>query len=359
MNYIDRIRAHSGHFLYYLLSSGKTVLPASVVLELTNRCNLDCDMCWWNFPDNSSKVSGELSLNEFKKLIDELATFHPRLTITGAEPFIRKDAVKVIEYIMEKGLIIECIMTNGTLMTDETAKTVAKANPRIIQFSIDGDEETHDMIRGRKGMYKKAICGINSIKNALKDILGSETKIRLNCVVLPQNIHCLNSVAELARDLGVQLQFQYLMWLDQDRIIAHEAFLKDRMGFNDNIIRNLYTELDSLDLKMLENHLANIKTFCHETRVPLFFMQLSDKEMIRKWYSDLSYVPRQKCIEPFLVSRIDAEGNVKFCPLIDYTFGNVKEAPFKTLWNHQRALKIRSLLKKERLFPGCIRCCKL
>lgn len=129
MNYIDRIRAHSGHILYYLWPSGKTIYPSSVVLELTNRCNLKCTMCWWNFPDNPSGGFGELSLCEFNKLIDELATFRPGLTITGSEPFMRKDATEIIAYIRKKNLRIDCIMTNGMLLTKERAEGTIRVTP--------------------------------------------------------------------------------------------------------------------------------------------------------------------------------------------------------------------------------------
>lgn len=357
--FYNHIKAHTGHILYYLRSGGKAILPSSVVIELTNRCNLRCSMCWWNFQDNPKEGSEELRLHEFKRLIDELATFRPKLTITGSEPFIRKDISEILKYIHKKGLRIDSIMTNGILMTEERAETVVMTNPGLVQFSIDGDEEVHDHIRGMKGAYQGAIRGIKLLKSAMKDTGISRTKIRINCVISAKNVHCLNSVAELARDLEVELQFQYLMWLSREQITAHKTFLSDRLGFNDKIIGNLYNNLHGLDLSLLDTQLQKVRKFCNQEGVPFFLLQFSDQEMIRGWYSDLSFIPRRKCLEPFLVSRISAEGNVKFCPLIDYTFGNVKDAPFKSLWNNQRALRIRSLLKKERLFPGCIRCCKL
>ncbi len=359
MKYINYAKAYLGHILYYLQPSGRTILPSSIVLELTNRCNLRCRMCWWNFEEHQVEGSKELVLDEVRELIDDLANFMPRLVLTGSELLLRKDIIEIIEYIYEKNFIVDCIMTNGTLMTENIAKAIVKIRPGIIQFSIDGDENVHDHIRGMKGAYQRTIRGMELLGSAMENRNETGIAIRLNCVILPQNIHCIDSVAKLAGELGVQLQFQYLMWLDQDRISAHESFLRNRLGFKDNIIRNLYNNLDGLHLKMLDEQLTEVKKFCNETGIPLYFMQFSDHMMIEKWYSDLNFKPRRKCIEPFLVSRIGAEGSVKFCPLIDYSYGNVKEIPFNVLWNNQRALKIRSLLKKERLFPGCIRCCKL
>jgi len=359
MNYINYAKAYLGHILYYLQPSGRTILPSSVVLELTNRCNLRCSMCWWNFEEHQVEGSKELVLDEVRKLIDDLASFMPRLVLTGSELLLRNDITEILEYIYEKNFRVDCIMTNGTLMTEKIAKVILKVRPRIIQFSIDGDENVHDHVRGMKSAYQRTVRGIKVLKSAIEYDGISCMDIRLNCVVLPQNVHCLGSVAKLARDLGVQLQFQYLMWLDQNHIRSHESFMKNKLGFNDNTICNLYFNIDALDLKMLDGQFAEVKKFCNETGVPLFFMQFSDNVMRRKWYSDLSFVPRKKCLEPFLVSRIDAKGNVRFCPLIDYSYGNVKDIPFHVLWNNRKSLKIRSLLRRQRLFPGCIRCCKL
>lgn len=317
-------------------------------------------MCWWDFQESSKNGHEELTLYEFKTLIDELATFRPRLTITGSEPFMRKDAPEILEYIHEKRLTVDCIMTNGILMSEKIAEAIVKVSPGIVQFSIDGDEDVHNHIRRMKGAYQRTVRGIEILKSAIEhDGKCERIGIRLNCVILPQNVHCLNSVAELAKELGTQLQFQYLMWLDRDRINLHQSFMRNKLEFNDKNICNLYSNLDGLDLEMLEEQLAEIKRFCNKNGTPLFFMQFSDQVAIRRWYSDLNFIPRRKCLEPFLVSRIDAEGNVKFCPLIDYSYGNVKDTPFNVLWNNRKSLKIRSLLKKQRLFPGCIRCCKL
>jgi len=252
-------------------------------------------------------------------------------------------------------------MTNA-LITEKTANAITKASPRIVQFSIDGDEEVHevhDYIRGVKGTYQRALRGIELLKSAIDDIGESSTEIRLNCVILPQNVHCLNSVAELARDLAIRLQFQYLMWLDHERISAHELFLEETLGFNDRIICNLYNNFDGLDLILLNDQIAKVTKFCNKIGVPLFFMQFSDQDMIKGWYSDLNFIPRRKCVEAFLVSRISVEGNVKFCPLIDYSCGNIRDDQFSTVWKNDRAHKIRSELRKNGLFPGCARCCKL
>ena len=359
MKIIPFLRPHIGHLLYLVNRGGYAVLPHLIVLEISNRCNLRCKMCWWNF-DRKEKAKDELTFEEIKKLVGEIKAFRPNITITGAEPFFRKDTAKILLYMADKRLPIRSIFTNGTLVNQESAEAIVKAGVELVQVSIDGDKDTHEKIRGAGGCYDKAIRGIKLIQSVIREKgENSKTDIRINCVISSDNLHCLDSLVDLAEGLNVQLQFQHLMWLNKEQIDRHEDFLRERFDFEDTTIKNLENNLQSLDLRLLEEKLRKIEQECQKRGIPLYFLQFSDKETIKKWYTDLSFVPREYCFEPFLAARITSNGDLKFCPLIDYSYGNVKFDNFETLWKGVRAKDIRSELRRKSLFPGCIRCCKL
>jgi len=73
---------------------------------------------------------------------------------------------------------------------------------------------------------------------------------------------------------------------------------------------------------------------------------IHEKKTHSREYYDLNFIPGRKRFEPFLVSRIDVEDNAKFCPLIDYSYGNVKEILFSVLRNNRSAIKKHLLLKR-------------
>ncbi|MCP4220878.1 MAG: hypothetical protein GY765_39990, partial [bacterium] len=63
----------------------------------------------------------------------------------------------------EKEVDISMILTNGTMLNDGNLKSLIDCRPRHIGFSIDGEEEIHDEIRGIKGSYSKTISAIKFI----------------------------------------------------------------------------------------------------------------------------------------------------------------------------------------------------
>jgi len=127
--------------------------PQKVNLNITNSCNLNCVYCAVSATKN---VPGDLSLDEWKAVVDELAqlkVFH--LLISGGEPFIRPDIVSILTYILQLPFRIS-INTNGTCMDEAAVLPLAETN-RLdnFQISLDGpNADVHDYIRG-KGSFAK------------------------------------------------------------------------------------------------------------------------------------------------------------------------------------------------------------
>lgn len=357
MRYRNLFRSHVGHLLTYFNPFNWDILPAAIVLELTNRCNLRCDMCWWDF--ESPKNKEELTTEQLDLFFSQIVKYKPRITITGAEPLARKDAQDILLLMKRRGIKIFSILTNGTLLTKNHAVAIIESEASMVQISIDGDEATHDNIRGVTGSYEKAVKAIRVLKQTKRELNATFPTIRVNCVISSKNVAVLHSLVDLAESLGVQLQFQHLMWLDEQTINKHVCFLRERFHFSDSSIKNLYNNLQDFDFKLLQSQVEKIKKECRKRDIPLYFLQFSDIESMKMWYSDLTFVPKNRCLEPFMVARISATGELKFCPLIDYSYGNIKDQDFISIWQSKRAKEIRRELRGSGLFPGCVRCCKL
>ena len=90
-----------------------------VVWNTTRTCNLNCIHCYSK--STSQYYEGELSTDEGKQLIDDLAEFKvPSILFSGGEPLIRKDIFELIEYATSKGLRA-VLSTNGTLINQKVA----------------------------------------------------------------------------------------------------------------------------------------------------------------------------------------------------------------------------------------------
>ncbi len=131
-----------------------------VVWNTTRTCNLHCVHCYM---DSDAKIyKGELSTEEAKKFIDDLADFRvPVLLFSGGEPLIRPDFFELAEYTASKG-IRPTLSTNGTLITRDVAEKIKSIGVGYVGISLDGLREVNDKFRGRVGAFQTAMEGIQN-----------------------------------------------------------------------------------------------------------------------------------------------------------------------------------------------------
>lgn len=114
-----------------------------VSIDVTNKCNLRCKHCYFFEQD----VELELKSDQwFEKLVEMKAKKQiPFLQCTwvGGEPLLRKDLIdkgrKLFKY--------NTVVTNGSFPIPDWKEV-------NFYVSIDGDEERHDLVRNKQGLYK-------------------------------------------------------------------------------------------------------------------------------------------------------------------------------------------------------------
>ena len=142
--------------------------PMSVHLDLTFRCNMRCVFCYDSAgPDREQQ---EMSTERVYEILDECEKLDViDITYGGGEPFIREDLIDIIAYTKRKHLRY-FIITNGTLITEEVARRLARVfDPRYdkIQVSLDGPTaEVHDRQRGVIGGFDQTMKGIAQLQAA-------------------------------------------------------------------------------------------------------------------------------------------------------------------------------------------------
>jgi MoaA/NifB/PqqE/SkfB family radical SAM enzyme len=111
---------------------------------------------------DAEKHENELTTEEAKRFIDDLADFHvPALLFSGGEPLVRKDLFELAAYAKEKG-VRPTLSTNGTLITREVAQKLKDIGVAYVGISLDGLKDVNDMFRGKEGAYEAAMQGIRN-----------------------------------------------------------------------------------------------------------------------------------------------------------------------------------------------------
>jgi radical SAM protein with 4Fe4S-binding SPASM domain len=126
---------------------------ASVDLEFSGRCNLRCAHC---FAALSQK---DMSPEILEKVFAGIDALEPTtLTINGGEPLLNPLLPEALSQARARRMRVN-LMTNATLVTEETAALLKESGVALVAVSLDFFEETHDAIRGR-GAFAKAVNGI-------------------------------------------------------------------------------------------------------------------------------------------------------------------------------------------------------
>lgn len=148
-----------------------------VYIELTRGCNLRCIHCLNN---SGKKNDDELTKEEWIELIKKFASYGVQeIRFTGGEPLIFSGIYDLIKKATENG-ICTSLGTNGTLIDEKIAQKLKESGLKKAVISIDGNETTHDLIRG-KGNYEKAFKGLKYLKEVGIDV-------RVNSVIMRSNM---------------------------------------------------------------------------------------------------------------------------------------------------------------------------
>ena len=139
-----------------------------IILSLTARCNSRCKTC------NIWKINykDQLSLDELRKFAENPILKQVRfLVLTGGEPFLREDIDEIVNMFKKKNPKLHITILTNALLPEIIYKKV-KNMPRdiLITLSINGDEKTHDEIRGVKGNFKKILETLARLRELKQNI---------------------------------------------------------------------------------------------------------------------------------------------------------------------------------------------
>lgn len=169
----------------------------ALAIELTSYCNQKCGYCYNGWRDDGGKSVGSLPRDELLTLVDRALTEvdFDHVTLTGGEPFARKDVFDVLDVVKGHGKRAK-IISNGGLITDALAERLAPYRPYFVQITLNGiDKETHEAHVG-PGHWEVTLEGIEACRRAGVVLSG--------CVVVTRkNAHQVGAILDLWRSHGV------------------------------------------------------------------------------------------------------------------------------------------------------------
>jgi AdoMet-dependent heme synthase len=170
--------------------------PVTVLIQVTDRCNFGCIHCYENHTEKE-----EMDFAAIDRIIGEIADEGAMfLTLTGGEFFMRRDADDILRAARRRKFAVK-LLTTGYFIDDERAGLISDLGAIQVDMSFySADPAVHEHVTQLPGSWKRTLLAAQRLRARKVPVVLKSPVMNLNAAGLPQ-------VAELARELGCDFQF--------------------------------------------------------------------------------------------------------------------------------------------------------
>ena len=275
---------------------------STLILALTDRCNLKCAMC--DIWEKERRDCCELDFNKIRQLF-RLRALRPlkHISLTGGEPFLRNDLAEIVSEI--KGIYPRLhitISSNGTLtgqITDFLQSTHRYRNI-VLEFSLLGTK-MHDDVSGVSGSFEKLENTIRKVRQNFPTV-----NLKLKFVITPWNYMFIENAAAYCLEHKIPLVL---------KIIENVKSYTNSVRYNENLKSNRFI-FNPEQLKLVIAALRKIK---HNRMVDRLCIEYLIKNLMGK-------EKNKPCFVPLISLFINAAGNIHSCRMFE-PIGNIYNIP--------------------------------
>lgn len=312
------------------------LLPFSVVISISYRCNSKCRTC-----DVWRKPNDDMSVEEWDQVFAHLGRAVEYLTFTGGEPFLRKDLDEmVIAGYRRCHPAYITIPTNGILTprilaaVDRICHECSDATVGI-NLSLDGVGEEHDDIRGVPGNWDKAMAtwqGLQELKQKHSNLIAT--------------VHTVISRFNAHRFIDIYNGLQFLQPDSYITEVAEERVELDTVGWGITPEPEVYAPIaDFLSEQARKAHASGFARFTQGFRAQYY--QIAKRTLFER---------RQviDCYAGWASAQIAPNGDVWTCCIRAEPVGNLRETNYdiRPIWFSPEMQAMRqSIANKECACP--------
>ncbi len=303
-------------------------------IELTDRCNLNCAMCYRR---SWSKAAGDMTEATFQKLLESLAELNEleEVVLGGiGEPTVSTLFYRAVNELDNYKLTIT---TNGIIEENEKIEVMAQKAGRLV-ISVDGLEERFSMIRGAN---LEQVCSTIREIQYIKKVRNSATpEIYLQFVISSDNRKDLLGVVNMAAEMKVKsLIVSNLVPMtqeDSDKILYSRYRNDELKEFMDQVCRESMKKGIPV---LLPHYELKTERKCSYVETASAFVcasgEVSPCHRFSHQYDEYVF-GRKKTLLP-------------------YSFGNINESSLKDIWDSQAYSGFRDMVICSS-YPSCTDC---
>jgi len=316
-----------------------------VVWNSTRTCNLKCRHCYMS--SDAQKYANELSTEEAKRFIDDLAEFHvPVLLFSGGEPLIRPDFFELAAYAAEKG-VRPTLSTNGTLITREVAQRIKDIGVGYVGISLDGLKDVNDKFRGKEGAYEAAMKGI-------ENCVAVGQRVGLRFTINHHNIQELENIFDFIEAENInRVCFYHLVYSGRgSQMMEEDVTPEESRRAMDIIIRRT----QDFEERGLHKEILTVDNHCDGVYMYLKALAAGKDALAEQIKKFISMNGGNRSGIAF--GEVDPMGYVHPDQFTQHhTFGNVRERKFGDIWSDTAHPIMNGLKDRKPLLKGrCAKC---
>ncbi|MCK9329592.1 MAG: radical SAM protein [Candidatus Cloacimonetes bacterium] len=318
--------------LFYHIGFPK-ILPMNYTVSVTYTCNSRCKTC--NIYNRKCK---ELSLEEYKKLSQNIGKSPYWITFSGGEPFLKRKFSSIVKLFYNncKPKIIN-IPSNG-IMTKKIVQEVkeicehCKKSQIIINLSIDGIGEQHNQIRNVPDNYTKVI----NTYNQLKKLEYKNLSIGIHTVISKFNVDSFSSIANNLMSLKAD---QYITEIAEER--------NELITINSDISPDPIKYKSAVDF--LIHRIKHLKITKKMHRITQSF-RIEYYNLVKQILRDKTQVI--PCYAGITSVQISPDGEVWACCIKAKSLGNLRKNNynFKQIWTSKNFNVERKSIKNKECY---------
>lgn len=316
-----------------------------VVWNSTRTCNLKCRHCYMD--SDSQKYQGELTTNEAKQFIDDLAAFRvPVLLFSGGEPLIRPDFFELAAYAAARG-IRPTLSTNGTLITPEVARKIKEIGVGYVGISLDGLREVNDKFRGKEGAFQAAMQGI-------QNCVAVGQRVGLRFTINRHNLQELNNIFDFIEAEKIdRVCFYHLVYSGRGNLMMDEDITTAESRQAMDIIINRTRDFEE---RGLTKEILTVDNHCDGVYLYLKALDENNLALAERIKALISLNGGNRSGIAF--AEVDPSGFVHPDQFTQHhTFGNVRERKFGEIWTDLTNPILSGLKDRKPLLKGrCATC---
>jgi len=171
-------------------------------LAVTDRCNLRCFYCMPEEGIHYLPKKELLTFEEIERLINLVASMGiSKIRLTGGEPFVRTDLMKLIRTIVAVDGINDLHITTNGILTAPHISELKSLGIASVNLSLDTLDENRFKLITRRDEFKKT-------RETLDLLLKHEIPVKINAVVMDgKNIEDIIPLVELTKNQNVSVRF--------------------------------------------------------------------------------------------------------------------------------------------------------